>query len=51
MIAVQERAKQSFEVLSQDVDGRPTVVRMKSVALTTVERIYPTYPESARQAH
>lgn len=48
MIAVQERAKQNYEILSQDVDGRPAVVRMKSVALTIVNRIPPTYPESAR---
>lgn len=51
MIAVQERAKQNYDVLNRDANGRPAVVQMKSVALTTVERIYPTYPESARAKH
>lgn len=48
MIAVQQRAKQNYEILSQDADGRPAVVRMNSVGLTIVERMYPTYPEKAR---
>lgn len=47
-IAFQERAKQTYEILSQDAGGRPAVVRMKSVALTIVARMYPTYPELAR---
>lgn len=51
VIAVQERAKQNYVILSQDADGRPAVVQMKSVALTFVERIYPIYPESARAKH
>lgn len=51
MIAVQERAKQDYETLSQDAADRPAVVRMKSVALTIVNRIRPTYPESARAKH
>lgn len=48
MIADRERAKQNYEILSQDADGRPAVVQMSSGALTTVNRTYPTYPESAR---
>lgn len=51
MIAIQERAKQNYEILSQDADRRPAVVRMKSAALSIVERVYPTYPESARAKH
>ena len=51
MIAVQERAKQNYEIVSRDADGRPAVVQMKSVALTIVQRMYPTYPESARAKH
>jgi TonB family protein len=50
-IAAQERAKQGYEILSLDADGRPAVVRMKSVALAIVERTYPTYPQSARAKH
>lgn len=48
MIADRERAKQNYEILSRDAADRPAVVRMKSVALTIVSRIPPTYPESAR---
>jgi len=48
MIADRERAKQNYEILSKDAADRPAVVRMKSVALTTVNRFPPTYPESAR---
>ena len=48
MIADRERAKQNCRILSRDAADRPAVVRMKSVALTIVSRIPPTYPESAR---
>jgi TonB family protein len=50
-IAVQEREKQNYEVLDKDADGRPTVVQMKSTALTVIDRAYPTYPEAARAKH
>jgi TonB family protein len=48
MIANREQAKQEYEILSRDAADRPAVVRMKSVALTTLNRFPPAYPESAR---
>lgn len=48
MTAARERAKQDYEILSRDAADRPAVVRMKGVALTTVNRVPPIYPESAR---
>lgn len=48
MIANREQAKQEYEILSRDAADRPTVVRMKGVALANVNRFPPTYPESAR---
>jgi TonB family protein len=51
IIADQERAKRNFEIFGKDAEGRPTVIRMKNTALTTVKRSYPTYPASARSKH
>jgi len=48
IVANREQAKLEYEILSRDSADRPALIRMKSVALTTLNRFPPAYPESAR---
>jgi TonB family protein len=52
MIAVNERAKQDYEILSKDASGRVELIRIKGARSDMVrERCYPDYPNEARAKH